>query len=133
MIHFMMFFLYVGFIKLVLKRLKMAIFIDCLFADTTVTLLYSSLTADPESKSIQTHSRRSSRMSRNKQAPQSDAEAAFLRHARYAVTQFFIVTQYNHQLHCYYLKLIIFLFIRSIKMFKVALSFPINKFHKKIV
>ncbi|XP_060552397.1 LOW QUALITY PROTEIN: uncharacterized protein LOC132713733, partial [Ruditapes philippinarum] len=47
------------------------------------TVTFDPETADPESKSLHSHSRRSSRMSRrSKRAPQSDAEAAFLRHAR---------------------------------------------------
>ncbi|XP_053375384.1 uncharacterized protein LOC123527871 isoform X6 [Mercenaria mercenaria] len=46
------------------------------------TVTFDPDTAEPESKSLRSHSRRSSRMSRSKRAPQSDAEAAFLRHAR---------------------------------------------------
>ncbi|KAL4237950.1 hypothetical protein ACF0H5_002660 [Mactra antiquata] len=45
------------------------------------TVTFDPDTADHESKSLQSHSRQASRQSR-KRAPQSDAEAAFLRHAR---------------------------------------------------
>ncbi|XP_052766652.1 uncharacterized protein LOC128207645 isoform X4 [Mya arenaria] len=49
------------------------------------TVTFDPETADPESKSLHSHSRRSSRLARRQRqanAPQSDAEAAFLRHAR---------------------------------------------------